>query len=316
MATRSSRRRRRNNSPQYISSGEDIPPSNVLVQTNTRNLTPSLLQQENEEQQHRDESVSGIWITSNRDRTATSSNVNANVLTTSAISLQPESQFTNHTNTNHFNTNHSNGNETFVNSNANPGFATSFAPPDHQVMNVEYMVRQSIPLCAKEVQRREKDEAKLQEKSLFYTSHLIAMADNIDDWLQSGGIDEPPSEAYEFANHHWCYRFMNLRARNRLTRLRMALELYEQDHPDNSNARYWQNIEINEMEAKRKNPICPICRYDIRNDSFEPIVLPCMHVVHQSCLRRQMERFHNNRCSICQRQCELNDVQRVIFPYE
>lgn len=56
------------------------------------------------------------------------------------------------------------------------------------------------------------------------------MGDRIKEWLLRENKDDPSPEAYEYAHNHGCYRHMHFRARNRLTRKRLALDMYEQLH--------------------------------------------------------------------------------------
>lgn len=158
---------------------------------------------------------------------------------------------------------------------------------------------------------RERGEAYVQQCSP-YMFHLQSMVGVLDDWLARGVPGPPPKEAYEFAEHPWCYRFLSRSARNRLSRVRLAIEDWN-GLDDNRRPMMFQHFDEMEIDANRKKPICAICLYDLRNDAFEMMVTDCGHCLHRHCLVRWFE--NDIRCPVCVRQTTLADCTRIFLSY-
>lgn len=192
-----------------------------------------------------------------------------------------------------------------------------YAPPSNNpVGNLEMVMSDSIPRQIMMFRERERFECNVQHASQYYMHHLYSLESTIDQWLNNGAIGEPPASAYEYAFHNWTYSFLSVECRTRLNRIRLAIEDYDYEEQGNTNSKYWLRIEEKEKEAEQKKPICPLCRYDLRNDAFDVYHTTCGHVVHFKCLQSFHVDHNGSRCPICKTATRFRDGRRLFFCYE
>lgn len=164
--------------------------------------------------------------------------------------------------------------------------------PPGRVSPIDYLVR-----VESEIQQREDDEFEKQLMTPGYMRNLRDMHDDIDEWLGiDGGVAPFPETFKRFIRHNWCMRKLPRSERIRISKLRLRRDMILMDEE----AAFWKEAERNELNVQTLNPICAICRFDLRNESFTIKSLSCGHTFHTRCIDRHLDAENiNKRCPNC-----------------
>lgn len=74
-------------------------------------------------------------------------------------------------------------------------------------------------------------------------------------------------------------------------------------------------VEANEFRVNEMCPLCSICRFDLRNQSFHVHTLDCGHLFHEKCTQTNLRGNSRQRCPNCNSRQYWNAGQRAHFMY-
>lgn len=118
----------------------------------------------------------------------------------------------------------------------------------------------------------------------------------------------------KFKKSNIVYRFFCICRRKRLTNSRASIEKrrtrnqQDKQNLDDEEHQFWTNLNRNEQNVSSFRPTCPICIYDLRNESHSIFALKCGHMYHIKCIEEYINQEYtddrgivNNtrRCTIC-----------------
>lgn len=187
------------------------------------------------------------------------------------------------------------------------------ATPPHTppIITEDYLDR-----VKRECNEREADEFERQKLIPGYMRTLHDLFDEIDEWLSiEGGIPPFPHEFRRFARHNWCIRLLPIKERVRISKLRLKLDIIILEEQARQEAAFWEQVEQNEPNARVSIPLCSICQFDLRNESFDVNRLSCTHMFHERCITTHFESNVNPMCPNCNTPM-VNAGERTRFNYQ
>lgn len=169
----------------------------------------------------------------------------------------------------------------------------------------------------REVREREADEFAEQSLTPGYMRTLRDLFNQIDEWLSIGGGIAPfPEHFKRFVRHNWCVRLLPIEERIRISKLRLRFDLLIIEEKARKEAAFWESVEQNETNVRDLSPLCTICRFDLRNESFAVHRLDrCGHMFHKRCIERHLENNLNPKCPNCNAAL-FGPGARVVFNFQ
>lgn len=168
-----------------------------------------------------------------------------------------------------------------------------------------------------EIREREDNEFFEQALTPGYMRTLRDLFEEIDEWLElGGGVASVPDSFKRFVRHPWCCRKLPREERIRISKLRLQFDMLLQEEDDRKEAKFWEEVEANEPNARTLMPSCSICQFDLWNESFSIVRLSCGHTFHKRCLDTHFNPENNNwRCPNCN--MNVNDAgERAHLKYQ
>lgn len=181
---------------------------------------------------------------------------------------------------------------------ADEDFDAPSSPPPGQVSplnNVNYLDR-----VERECRERENYEHETQLLSPGYLNMFRNMFEEIDGWLSVDGGQNPlPMGFKRFARHNWTVRLLPIEERFRISKLRYRIDQLIIEENARIDYNFWERVERAEANVYQLNPLCSICRFDLRNEEFTIRRLECGHMFHCRCINRHLTNNNNPRCPNC-----------------
>lgn len=153
----------------------------------------------------------------------------------------------------------------------------------------------------------------------IYEDYLRSFHKQIDDFIDPNATQHIPcNDLVRYANYEWKYTQLTSEDKRRLTRLRFLTEQYNDVRKELDKNTFYDAIEEND-QIEDKNPICPICRFDLRNESTHLqhiTVTRCGHVYHNHCLKRNIIRHNQNLCCVCNSFVSIAGSRRIYLQFK
>lgn len=156
----------------------------------------------------------------------------------------------------------------------------------------------------------------------FAYERYLKSNDQLIDWYLDGETEidaEPTEDMIRYAEYNWKYSEMSSTDRVRLNRIRYFVETFLAEKKQSDKDKFWSLADKMDEVAAKKTPICPICRFDLRNDFhvIQKLCAPkCGHVYHKHCLKRSALKYAVDKCCVCNTKIINGSARRVYLLYK